>query len=477
MEFVVKVDIGYGRVDVCWDGRARLKKGKISKIRGRGFDRNPGDSLDAGSCMWKCRTPARDEEYERRLEELIQLSGEHGHYFDDAISMQDKYAPASLTIWCDTTDDDTLVIETEAVTAEFPLASLIDKRADFIEADEHGSKVRISLMKPDVTRDTITENIVLAIIDGIRYEDCFGDTDHLLVPNIWSSLRPLGTVYENFFCDGFTATGQAHASIVTGRWQNHVGNSGEIRPNRPTMFEYHKMVETPSNPINHDPTRCVIIAGKGRISKMNYGEFEGEEVDEYGGAFKGRYYGPRIGATVYAPAGFERFPSEESEEATKAAVAHSTFSDAATWATTKHVLKDVCPSLLLINFGELDEVAHAGIRWMYDESIRRLDGILLKLWQEIESSEVYGGKTTLIITTDHGRHDLENGGFQHHGCQCEGCRRCMFLAIGPDIRKNHVVRERHTLIDLAPTIGRLLGFQTPYAEGVVMEEMFEKHER
>jgi hypothetical protein len=261
--------------------------------------------------------------------------------------------------------------------------------------------------------------------------------------------------------------------MVTGRWQNHVGNSGEIRPNRPTVFEYHKMIETPSNPINHDPTRSVLIAGKGRISKMNYGDFDAPLIDEYGGAFKGRYYGPRFGASVYQPVDFERFPSDEARKAAGERVAHSTYSDNATWGITKHVLRSVYPSLLMINFGELDEIAHAGIRWMYDECIQRLDGLMMNLWNEIESSEVYGGRTTLIITTDHGRHDLEHGGFQHHGCMCDGCKRCIFLAIGPDTKKNHVVKERHTLIDLTPTVGALLGFETPYAEGVVMDEMFE----
>ncbi len=467
------IDVGYGKVDVRWDGNARLRKGRITRAVGRGFDRNPGDSLDSKSCSWKCKTIARDDEYGRRLEELIRLSGEHGHYYDDAISMQDRYAPASLTIWCETDEDDTLVIETEPMTTEFQLGPLVEKRSDMAAVDDQDSKIRITLIKPDITRELMTENVILAIIDGVRYEDCFGDPTHGLMPNVWNKLRPLGTMYEHFYCDGFTATGQAHGSIVTGKWQNHVGNSGEIRPNRPTMFEYHKMIETPSNPINHDPTRCVLIAGKGRISKMNYGEFDAPLVDEYGGAFKGRFFGPKFGATVYAPADFERFPSDESREAARAAVAHSTFSDAATWGITKHVLRNVCPSLLLINFGELDEVGHAGARWLYDNSIRRLDVIMMNLWSEIESSEVYGGRTTLMITTDHGRHELENGGFQHHGCQCEGCKRCIFLAIGPDIRKEFVVEERHTLIDITPTIGKLLGFATPYAEGTVMEEMFD----
>ena len=327
-------------------------------------------------------------------------------------------------------------------------------------------------VKPDLTRSIKTQNVVLAIIDGIRHEDSFGKSGHNFMPNIWNKLKPLGTIYDNYYCDGFTVTVQAHGSMLTGTWQNHLTNSGEVRPNKPTIFEYHKMIETPSNPINHDPTRCILVAGKGRISKMNYSDFEGEPVPEYGGAYMSRYYGAKFGASVYEPSDFERFPSDESRETTVKSVAHSTYSDAATWAITKHVLKDACPSLLVINFGELDEIAHAGIRWIYDDCIRRLDGIMMNLWETIQSEETYRGKTTLIITTDHGRHDDINGGFQHHGCMCEGCKQCIFLAIGPDIRQNHVATARHTLIDIAPTIGKFLGFPTPHSQGIVMEEMF-----
>jgi len=47
----------------------------------------------------------------------------------------------------------------------------------------------------------------------------------------------------------------------------------------------------------------------------------------------------------------------------------------------------------------------------------------------------------------------------------------MFLAVGPDIQPGLVVEQRRTLRDIAPTIGYLLGFETPLAEGEVMTEL------
>jgi hypothetical protein len=46
----------------------------------------------------------------------------------------------------------------------------------------------------------------------------------------------------------------------------------------------------------------------------------------------------------------------------------------------------------------------------------------------------------------------------------------MLLAIGPDIRKGAVVETPAYQTDLAPTVGELLGFQTPLADGEVLRE-------
>jgi hypothetical protein len=463
MEIVVKIDFGFGKRDVRWDGRVSLEKGRITRAAGRGFDRKPGDRFDGETLSWRSTTLGRGPEYAAKYEELVRLAGEHGHYYDDAISLREAHGPASITLWLETDEADTLVLETEPITVRWPLRDLLAERKATVPVDDGGSRIHVSVLKPDLTRTTRTENVVIAILDGLRAEDAFGPT--FTMPGLVEKLVPRGTFLPNFVCDGDTITGQAHATMLTGTPQDHVGNSGQIRPNKPTIFEYHKMIETPSNPINHDPTRCVLVAGKGRVSRMNYSTFESPLLDEYGGLTRDRYYGPLFGASVYAPADFERFPSAEDAERARTVVAHSTWSEAATWAVTRHVIEDVRPSLLVVNFGEMDEVAHAGIRWTYDDALRRLDRIAVALWELLEQSDTYAARTTLLVTTDHGRHDLEHGGFQHHGCDCPGCRRCFLLAIGPDTPAGCTVETRHNFLDLAPTIGALLGFATPEAHG------------
>ena len=44
----------------------------------------------------------------------------------------------------------------------------------------------------------------------------------------------------------------------------------------------------------------------------------------------------------------------------------------------------------------------------------------------------------------------------------------MLLAIGKDVPKGEKISELYQQIDIANTVGNLLGFETPYAEGQIL---------
>jgi len=52
-----------------------------------------------------------------------------------------------------------------------------------------------------------------------------------------------------------------------------------------------------------------------------------------------------------------------------------------------------------------------------------------------------------------------------------GDRHLLFLAVGPGFKENVATNRRRNLIDVAPTIGTILGFPVPYADGLVMAEL------
>lgn len=66
-------------------------------------------------------------------------------------------------------------------------------------------------------------------------------------------------------------------------------------------------------------------------------------------------------------------------------------------------LKRYQPRVLYISLGETDDWAHDGRYDKTIEALKRSDGYLRELWDYLRSNEQYKGKTSIIITVDHGR--------------------------------------------------------------------------
>jgi arylsulfatase A-like enzyme len=83
--------------------------------------------------------------------------------------------------------------------------------------------------------------------------------------------------------------------------------------------------------------------------------------------------------------------------------------------------------------------------------------LVYELWKLIQTDSIYKNTTTLFITNDHGRHTTD---FAGHRDQCDGCRHIMLMALGPDVKAGEVDSVTRYQIDIAPTIGMLLGYST-----------------
>jgi hypothetical protein len=144
--------------------------------------------------------------------------------------------------------------------------------------------------------------------------------------------------------------------------------------------------------------------------------------------------------------------------------------DSLTVDALMEVLDTDHPSLVFVNLQAVDDAGHSGCHNHYGESIRLADRAVERIWERIESDSLYQGKTTLIVTTDHGRHDPDKGGIRGHGGICNGCQHVMFLILGPDTPAEMEITRRTYQVDIAPTIGKLLGFNTPFSRGQVLGE-------
>ena len=66
-------------------------------------------------------------------------------------------------------------------------------------------------------------------------------------------------------------------------------------------------------------------------------------------------------------------------------------------------LKSRNPRVIYIAYGETDDFAHDGSYDRYIDAAWRTDLMLSKLWDWLQASPFYRDRTTMIISTDHGR--------------------------------------------------------------------------
>lgn len=273
--------------------------------------------------------------------------------------------------------------------------------------------------------------VILFMIDGPRHTEAFDDPDHQYISRTWNILRPQGAVITNFRNDGLTLTNPGHTSTITGTWQ-HVANDGTERPHMPTLFEYYRKARS----IPKEETW--VISGKSKLDICSYSTHEA--------------YGEAYGATYIT------------------GLKH----DTVVHDTLLAVLEREQPRLVLACFPTVDISGHSGDWDRYLEAIVRVDSLLESVWNFVQQDPFYRDQTYVIVSNDHGRHDENHGGFRNHGCDCEGCRRIMFLALGPNIKANYTTDNTYDQRDICDTVARILDFPVGYSQGTVIEEIFEE---
>jgi hypothetical protein len=266
------------------------------------------------------------------------------------------------------------------------------------------------------------QNVFIVVVDGPRYSESFGSKDRYL-PRIWNELRPQGTIYTNFHNDGITATIPGHDALISGVYQK-IANDGSQSLTSPTIFEYFRQQTGAPD------SACFVVSGKKKLHVLTH------SIDSA--------YGERYGA---------RFVSTD------------TYRDSDTWDSLVNVMDMYHPRLVVVNLPQIDARGHAGEWDNYLAAIRQADSLVALLWQKLQSDSLYSNRTTLFVTNDHGRHDDQHGGFQHHGDSCNGCRHIMLLALGPDFPAGMEVTDPRSQIDVFQTAAGILGLHVPPDRG------------
>ena len=104
-------------------------------------------------------------------------------------------------------------------------------------------------------------HVVIAVIDGPRWSETWGDPTFANIPHLARELAPLGTRYTRFRNTGWTYTTCGHTALTTGFYEQ-IENSGKQLPAHPSLFQYYRAATLRS------AESTWVIASKGKLSSL-----------------------------------------------------------------------------------------------------------------------------------------------------------------------------------------------------------------
>jgi hypothetical protein len=319
-----------------------------------------------------------------------------------------------------------------------------------------------------------TENVIIVTIDGLRWQELFGGADSALLNNAF------GGVYNT--------------EITKARfWREKAEERREV------MMPFMWGTVAREGQIFGDPDRkCdAMITNARKISSPGYSElfcgFANPKVDSNDKIpnpdltvlewLNGK---PSFRGRVAAHGTWDRLPFILNVERSKLPVLagwsyiegesltererainemvrdmirlwpENTFDVIMAHASIEYIKKHK-PRVFYLMLGETDEWAHFRRYDRYLEAAQKNDQFLRRTWEMLQTMPQYAGKTSLIITTDHGRGATALDWIDHNR-RISGAERIWMAVIGPDtpglgVRSDLAVTQSQ----IAATIAALLG--------------------
>ena len=341
--------------------------------------------------------------------------------------------------------------------------------------------------------DLPARKVVVATIAGVRRKDTWASTGLDNIPHLRSELLPQALFYENCVNEGVTSHFNSISSILTGVWQ-HVDDWGRDLPRNPTLINYLR------NQLHLDPTQAfVVTSNKALTANIGAGgnviltkQLLIEAVERIVRGYSQR---PRLDRdlllselTDVMQQDYERIGWDVPGPATTmdprlkqtflTALAdymkgpdNAMSGDELTFRVASEVLRRVEPSLLMINFSDV-EVAHFGVYSAHLAGIRNTDALCLRLWNLLQSLPAYAGKTALVIMPEFGRDPdgSTTNGFFNHRSNTEENRVTWLMVLGPSANKPEHVKKLVRHVDVAPSLGAFLGVECTESVGAMLPE-------
>ena len=325
--------------------------------------------------------------------------------------------------------------------------------------------------------DATDRNIILVTLDGVRIQELFGGMDasiaateadsgiydleftrsrywrdtaserrETLMPFFWKTLVPAGMVLGNQALGSKVTVRNSmwfsypgYSEILTGQPQPDVTSNDFVRYPHETVLEYiHRTI------------------GLKLTETAQIGSWEGFKMaaSQHEGTFL------MLGAYDRMPADLST-PEMDLIGTLRPQVMElweESSNDALAFRLGLAYLKRHQPRVLWLGLGQSDDWAHTRRYDRLLDYLQLADGFLAELWTTLQSMDRYRDRTTLIITTDHGRGRTPQD-WVDHAAGIEDSQDIWIAIIGPDTPALGEVSDYAdvTQSDIAATMLQYLG--------------------
>jgi hypothetical protein len=322
-----------------------------------------------------------------------------------------------------------------------------------------------------------TENIILITFDGFRWQEMFSGAEQrliskpfvsdsativkkywrdnpvsrreLLLPFFWTVIAKQGQIYGNRNAGSFV-------NVTNNQWFSYPGYSELL-----CGFADNERIHSNDKVDNPNITVLEFInndkAFKGKVAAFSSWDVFPYIINQ-----------ARSGIPVNAGIVEAKGPGITDREKWTNELMHQVPNplgdirlDAFTYHFAMEHLKKAKPRVLYVAFDETDDFAHGGKYDLYLDAARHTDDFIRRLWEWCQSDPQYKGKTTLIITSDHGRGSIEKEDWRHHGSNVQNADQIWMTVIGPDTPALGELKDVPQLYQnqVAATMAAFLGMQ------------------
>ena len=315
-----------------------------------------------------------------------------------------------------------------------------------------------------------TENVIVVTLDGLRWQELFQGADpsipdHKNYVNDPDAIRP--------FVEGSGL--DRRQALMPFMWKV-IANEGQLYGNR----EYKNKVNCTNHHLISYPGYSEMFVGFRHKKVSSNRKVENPHATVFESIEKHRGFKDEVAAF----ATWDAFPfilresrsdilvnagkepargniSRREKLLNELQSARDARSDSMTFQYAFEYLKRERPRVTFIGFDETDQHAHAGRYGAYLLAAHRADQMIARLWAWVQSQPDYRNKTTLLVTTDHGRGSGRNN-WRKHRLLAAGSRHIWFAVIGPDTPAFGEMKIKATTYQnqVAKTIAAFLGL--PY---------------